>query len=135
MKIIMAKIAIHNNFGTQLYMIPVIMLQFVILLSDCNLGTYCFRMSVPLFVTHFDAFHILVKKKKKKKKQEKKETPHVNFLKILYNFQTLKFHLMNKVILFFITNLPSTFSRSLDEPVKFLHTNQFISVFRPSKHL
>ena len=49
---------------------------------------------------------------------QKKETPHVNFLKILYNFEALKFRLMYKRILFFMTNLPSTFSWSLDDPEK-----------------
>ena len=29
--------------------------------------------------------------KKKKKKKRKKETPHVNFIKILYNFEALGF--------------------------------------------
>ena len=31
----------------------------------------------------------------------KKETPHVNYLKILYNFEALKFRLMYKICTFF----------------------------------
>ena len=35
-----------------------------------------------------------------KKKKKRKETPLVNFLKIVYNFQALKFHLLFKFVLF-----------------------------------
>ena len=47
-------------------------------------------------------------------------TQLVNFLKILYNFEALKFHLLFKLYCFFMTNLPSTLSYNfwMDDPVK-----------------